>query len=81
MATTREWTWTDAWLLVSIAVVDRDGGAPLTEVIAAAVATNRDSMVYDARGIGYGASNLSVVIRRGRAVDTVVVSRLGRVRW
>ena len=46
-----------------------------------ALATNRDSMVYDARGIGYGASNLSVVIKRGRAVDTVVVSRLGRVRW
>lgn len=40
----------------------------------------RDSSVFDARGLGYGAANLTVVFRRGRASDTVVVSRLGRVR-
>ena len=42
---------------------------------------NRDSLVYDPRGLGYGGSNLSIRIMRGKAVDTVVVSRLGRVRW
>lgn len=42
---------------------------------------NRDSAVYDARGQGFGASNLSVTARRGRIVDTLSMSRLGRVRW
>lgn len=42
--------------------------------------SSRDSMAYDSRGLGYGAANLSLVIRRGAAADTVFVSRLGRVR-
>ena len=40
----------------------------------------QDSMSYHPTGIGYGVANLSVRIRRGNAADTVVVSRLGRVR-
>ncbi|HEX2693542.1 MAG TPA: GspH/FimT family pseudopilin [Gemmatimonadaceae bacterium] len=44
------------------------------------LAVTRAGMVYSATGIGYGAANLSVVVRRNAAVDTVVVSRLGRVR-
>ena len=43
--------------------------------------SNRDSMVYDARGLGYGATNLSIIVRRGSVVDTIVISRLGRLRW
>ena len=46
-----------------------------------ALATNRDSLVYDPRGLGFGASNLSLILSRGRVADTVVVSRLGRARW
>jgi prepilin-type N-terminal cleavage/methylation domain-containing protein len=45
------------------------------------VAANRDSAVYDPRGLGYGLSNLTVAVRRGNFVDTLTVSRLGRVRW
>jgi competence protein ComGC len=45
------------------------------------MASNRDSAVYDARGLGYGVSNLSVTVRRGAMVDTLIMSRLGRVRW
>lgn len=42
---------------------------------------DRDSAVYDARGVGYGISNLSVTARRGAVVETLTMSRLGRVRW
>jgi hypothetical protein len=40
----------------------------------------RDSLAYDPYGMGRGASNLSIVIRKGAAVETVFVSRLGRIR-
>jgi prepilin-type N-terminal cleavage/methylation domain-containing protein len=42
---------------------------------------NRDSAVYDPRGLGYGLSNLTVTVRRGGLVDTLTMSRLGRVRF
>lgn len=42
---------------------------------------NRDSLAYDARGLGAGAANLTFIVQRGSTADTVVVSRLGRVRW
>jgi hypothetical protein len=42
---------------------------------------NRDSAVYDSRGLGYAVSNLTVTVRRGAIVDTLTMSRLGRVRW
>ena len=40
----------------------------------------RDSMSYDPRGLGYGAANLTIVVRRGRGAETLLVSRLGRTR-
>ena len=40
----------------------------------------RDSLTYGLRGLGHGAANLSIVIRRGTVAETVFVSRLGRVR-
>lgn len=43
--------------------------------------TTRDSIAFDVRGLGYGAANLTLIARRGRAADTLVVSRLGRVRY
>lgn len=44
------------------------------------LSASRARMSYSATGMGYGAANLSVVVRRNSAVDTVFVSRLGRVR-
>jgi hypothetical protein len=44
------------------------------------LSATRVRMSYSAMGIGYGAANLSAVVRRRSAVDTVFVSRLGRVR-
>ncbi|MEO6528139.1 MAG: prepilin-type N-terminal cleavage/methylation domain-containing protein [Gemmatimonadaceae bacterium] len=45
------------------------------------LSSNRDSLTFDVRGLGYGAANLTMVARRGRAAETLVVSRLGRVRF
>ena len=44
------------------------------------LSATRDSMAYTALGLGFGAANLRAVLARGRARDTVTVSRLGRVR-
>ena len=41
---------------------------------------SRDSMTYFPDGLGLGAANMSVILRRGSAVDTVIVSREGRVK-
>jgi len=44
------------------------------------LSTSRERMSYSATGLGYGAANLSVSVRRNDSVDTVFVSRLGRLR-
>jgi Tfp pilus assembly protein FimT len=45
------------------------------------VHANRDSVVYDSRGLGYGVSNVTLLVRRGTFVDTLSMSRLGRLRY
>ncbi|HEX9129283.1 MAG TPA: prepilin-type N-terminal cleavage/methylation domain-containing protein [Gemmatimonadaceae bacterium] len=44
------------------------------------LSATRVRMSYSATGMGYGAANLSVYVRRSSFVDTVFVSRLGRLR-
>lgn len=41
---------------------------------------NRAGMSYSPIGIGYGAANVTVVVKRNASIDSIVVSRLGRVR-
>lgn len=73
--------------------IDRQGGLMLVRIGAdtahrrdlgrtfgVILESTQDSMSFHPTGIGYGAANLSLRITRGRAADTVVVSRLGRVR-
>ena len=61
-----------------------DHGLMATRALGAAygvtVRANRDSMTYTPLGLGYGGANLSLVLARGEAAETVVVSREGRVR-
>ena len=54
---------------------------PLGRTYGVTLSTSRDSIAFDVRGLGYGAANLTLVARRGAAADTLVVSRLGRVRY
>ena len=56
------------------------GRAALGELHGVALSTTRESITFDVRGLGYGAANLTLVARRGRSSDTLVVSRLGRTR-
>lgn len=41
---------------------------------------NRPTITYAPNGLGYGAANVRVIAARGRAADTLWISRLGRVR-
>jgi Tfp pilus assembly protein FimT len=60
----------------SVVILSRD----LRAVYGVLISATRDSMAYDPQGRGIGAANLSLTARRGRAADTLFVSRLGRVR-
>lgn len=40
----------------------------------------RDSLAFGPLGLGRGAANLSIIVRRRAAAETVFVSRLGRIR-
>ena len=44
------------------------------------VTSNRGSITYSPIGVGYGAANFTMVVRRNAASDTIYISRLGRVR-
>lgn len=71
--------------LDSVSITVRSRGVPALERQLGATYgvylwSSRDSMTYMASGLGFGAANLRVIVRRGSATDTVVVSRLGRVR-
>ena len=53
----------------------------ITGVFGVGLSSNRDTAVYDPRGLGHGLSNLTVTVTRGQIVDTLTMSRLGRVKW
>lgn len=68
----------------SLELLSRDGRlafSPLGSMHGVALSTSRDSITFDIRGLGYGAANLTLVAKRGRSADTLVVSRLGRLRY
>lgn len=69
----------------AVTLVLRARGAPLAVYplgrYGVSLSSTRDSIAFDVRGLGYGAANLTLVARRGAGADTLVVSRLGRVRY
>lgn len=44
------------------------------------VAASRESVTFAPGGLGWGAANTTVIVSRGTRSDTIVLSRLGRVR-
>lgn len=53
---------------------------PLGTRYGVTMSASRDSIAYGPTGRGYGAANATLTLRRGGAADTIVVSRLGRVK-
>ena len=53
---------------------------PLSASHGVTMRATRDSMTYFPDGLGLGGANLSVMLSRGSVVDTVLVSREGRVK-
>jgi Tfp pilus assembly protein FimT len=45
------------------------------------LAASGDSVRYAPDGLATGVSNTTVLVTRGGRVDSIVVSRVGRVRW
>lgn len=85
-AALRRATLTAVHLDTSAAIVLVKAGAdtierrPLHEVHGVRMSTTRDSIAYAPSGLGYGAANTQIILRRGAAADTIAVSRLGRAR-
>jgi prepilin-type N-terminal cleavage/methylation domain-containing protein len=63
-----------------VAGVDTIERRPLREVHEVEFSTSRDSIAFTPSGLGYGAANTQIILRRGVAADTISVSRLGRAR-
>jgi Tfp pilus assembly protein FimT len=63
-------------LLAGETVIDRE----LITRRGVSITASRESVTFAPSGLGYGAANTTIVLRRGGAADTIVTSRLGRVR-
>ena len=71
---------TGAARVVVTARAETLGVHPLRQAYGVSLEVTRDSIAYAPTGLGFGAANTRVIIRRRAAVDTIVISRLGRAR-
>jgi prepilin-type N-terminal cleavage/methylation domain-containing protein len=56
--------------------------APGPAHLGVALTLSNATIVFGATGMGWGASNTTVTLRRGSQVETITVSRVGRIkRW
>lgn len=67
-------------IVLVVAGVDTLERRPLRDVHGVVFSASRDSIAFTAGGLGYGAANTQIILRRGAAADTIAVSRLGRAR-
>jgi type II secretory pathway pseudopilin PulG len=63
-----------------VAGADTLENRPLRDVHGVEFSASRDSIAFTPTGLGYGAANTQIIVRRGAAADTIAVSRLGRAR-
>jgi type II secretory pathway pseudopilin PulG len=63
-----------------VAGIDTIERRPLREVHQVEFSASRDSIAFTPSGLGFGAANTQIIVRRGGAADTISVSRLGRAR-
>jgi len=63
-----------------VAGIDTIEQRPMREVHQVEFSTSRDSIAFAPSGLGYGAANTQIILRRGVAADTISVSRMGRAR-
>jgi len=63
-----------------VAGVDTLERRPLRDVHGVEFSSSRDSIAFASTGLGYGAANTQIILRRGSTADTIAVSRLGRAR-
>ena len=63
-----------------VAGIDTIEQRPMREVHQVEFSTSRDSIAFAPSGLGYGAANTQIILRRGVAAETISVSRLGRAR-
>lgn len=66
--------------ILIMAGVDTIERRPLRDVHGVELSASRDSIAFASSGLGYGAANTQLILRRGAAADTISVSRLGRAR-
>lgn len=68
-----------------LVVVTRGGdpllGQPVGDESSVALHATGDTVRFAPSGAGYGVSNTTITLERGNAVDSIIISRLGRVRW
>jgi Tfp pilus assembly protein FimT len=67
-------------IIVLVAGPDTLERRSLRDIHGVTMTTSRDSIAFAPSGLGYGAANTQIIIRRGQAADTISVSRLGRAR-
>ena len=67
-------------IVTVVSGVDTIERRPLHDVHGVHMSTSRDSIAFAPSGLGFGAANTQIILRRGAAADTIAVSRLGRAR-
>ncbi|MEO5589783.1 MAG: GspH/FimT family pseudopilin [Gemmatimonadaceae bacterium] len=67
-------------IILITAAADTIQSRPVGAAHKVTLSANRPGITYSPIGVGYGAANFTLLVSRNRTTDSVLVSRLGRVR-